>query len=57
MRTKIWAWVPMGLNTKNNHAGECQQLATASSLAFSSVEVVCSESIRLASDGRQPART
>jgi hypothetical protein len=25
MRTKIWSRVPMGLYTKNNHAGECQQ--------------------------------
>jgi hypothetical protein len=20
-----WSWVPMGLDTKNNHAGKCQQ--------------------------------
>jgi hypothetical protein len=23
--TLRWSWVPMGLDTKNNHAGECQQ--------------------------------
>jgi hypothetical protein len=25
MRIKIWSRVPMGLYTKNNYAGECQQ--------------------------------